>query len=273
MQIYAFLFLFLFLIFISFMKAQDTKNIFEANKDIQFCGAGLLNYTIKIASVISKKHKLNPSRKLSTVFTPIRIILDTTYFEEQGNQLSNISDKVSMLKEAMTKAVDALKNILEVEDYGNDIFGDLNEDLFAYYNIYDWDPIFNDTSDIPADFIILAKFEDLPTGVLAAAMPVLLYKYTNRPIAGLLSVSTNPNFYSNTNSKEYFSIVFLHELTHALGFLESMYPYFPQGINNILMKKTIRGKLRTLIKTPKVVERARKYFIKIKRISIILILK
>ena len=39
-----------------------------------------------------------------------------------------------------------------------------------------------------------------------------------------------------------------------------MFPFFPQGIDNILMKKVIRGVERTLIKTPKVVERSKKYF-------------
>jgi hypothetical protein len=39
-----------------------------------------------------------------------------------------------------------------------------------------------------------------------------------------------------------------------------MYPFFPQGYDNIIMQKEIRGKTRTLIKTPKVVETARKYF-------------
>ena len=257
------IFVFLFFNFILFIKTQDTKNIFEDNKDIRFCGAGLLKNEIKISSIISKKHKLNPSRKLSTQFSPIRIILDTSDFEETGNQLPEIKDKIPILKKAMIKAVNALKDILEVENYGDDIFGDLNQAIFNQYKIKKWNPVFDDTSNIPADLIILAKFEEegeFPQGVLAAAMPILLYTLTNRPIVGLLSVSRSSSFYSYTHIKEYFSVVFLHELTHALGFLESMYPYFPQGYNNIIMQKKIRGKTRTLIKTPKVVERARKYF-------------
>ena len=48
--------------------------------------------------------------------------------------------------------------------------------------------MFNNNLDIPADLIILARFEEneFPPGVLASAMPILLYKYTNRPIVGLL---------------------------------------------------------------------------------------
>ncbi len=88
-------------------------------------------------------------------------------------------------------------------------------------------------------------------------MPIYLYEVTKRPIVGLLTVSYSADFYAYNHYKEYFSLVFLHELTHALGFLESMFQYFPQK-NDLLIKKTIRGVEHTLIKSPRVVERARK---------------
>ena len=91
-------------------------------------------------------------------------------------------------------------------------------------------------------------------------MPLVLYKLTNRPIIGLLTVSRSPSFFSYTNVKEYFSFVFLHELTHVLGFLQGMFPYYPPEVGDILTYKVIRGVNRTLISTPKVVDRAKKYF-------------
>ena len=258
-----FFLLILFFNLLVLLKTQKIKSVFEDNKSNRFCGAGLQKHEIKISSVISQKHKLNPSRKLSIKFTPIRIILDTSYFDKQSESLSAIKDKVPMLKEAMNKAINALKDIFEVENYGNDIFGNLTETFLKDYKINDRNSTLYDSPEIPADLIIIAKIEEegeFPQGVLASAMPILLYPLTNRPIVGLLTVSRSESFYSSSHIQEYFSVVFLHELTHALGFLESMYPYFPQGIDNILMQKEIRGKTRTLIKTPKVVERARKYF-------------
>ena len=241
---------------------QEPKSIFEQNKNVRFCGADLEHHEIKISSKISKKHQLNPSRKLSTLYYPIRIILDTTYFEQQGTQINAVMNQISMLKEAMNKAIKGLSDILEVEQYGNDIFTDLTQTFLDEYGVYNWNPNFN-INDVSADLIIIAKFEEegqFPQGVLASAMPLLLYPETNRPIVGLLTVSRSEDFYVYSHIKEYYSHVFLHELTHVLGFLESMFPYFPQGKENILMQKTIRGIQRTLIKTPKVVERARKYF-------------
>ena len=253
--------LFIFISLFYFIITQNSTDIFQKNKNLRFCGANLFKYEIKISSKISQKNKLN--RKLSTVFSPIRILLDTTYFEEQGKQIAQIKDKVSLLKEAMNKAVKALTDILEVENYGNDIFVDLTEDFLHKYFIYSWNKIINNKNDIPADLIILTKFEEegqFPQGVLASAMPILLYKETNRPIVGLLTVSRSASFYSYSHIKEYFSLVFLHELTHALGFLESMFPFWSGGTDYILMEKEIRGMKRTLIKTPKVVELAKKYF-------------
>ena len=253
-----------FLCFLEFILNQDAKNIFDVYKNLNFCGVGLNKYEIKISPVISQKNKSNPNRKLSTVFSPIRILLDTTYFDIQGSQLISIKDKVPMLKEAMNKAVKALSDILEVENYGNDIFYDiLNQNFFYYYKIYNWNPIFNNNNNIPADLIIIAKFEEegeFPQGVLASAMPLILYQSTNRPIVGLLTVSRSESFYSYTHIKEYFSTVFLHELTHALGFLESMFPYFPQGIDKLLKKMEIRGKQRTLIISSKVIGKAKQFF-------------
>ena len=246
------------------INAQNSSDIFEQNKNVRFCGADLKDHEIIISSKISKKRQINPSRKLSTNYEPIRIILDTTYLEDQGNEILSLKDKIPMIKEAMNKSVKALSDILEVERYGNDIFVDLNETLFNKYKIYKWNPIFNNSDDIPADLIILTKFEEIgefPQGVLASAMPLVLYKETNRPIVGLLTVSRSPSFYSYTHVKEYFSFVFLHELTHVLGFLQAMFPFISYFIReDILTYKVIRGLNRTLIKTPKVVERAKKYF-------------
>ena len=230
--------LFIFISLFYFIITQNSTDIFQKNKNLRFCGANLFKYEIKISSKISQKNKLN--RKLSTVFSPIRILLDTTYFEEQGKQIAQIKDKVSLLKEAMNKAVKALTDILEVENYGNDIFVDLTEDFLHKYFIYSWNKIINNKNDIPADLIILTKFEEegqFPQGVLASAMPILLYKETNRPIVGLLTVSRSASFYSYSHIKEYFSLVFLHELTHALGFLESMFPFWSGGTDYINGKR------------------------------------
>lgn len=58
----------------------------------------------------------------------------------------------------------------------------------------------------------------------------------------------------------------MHELIHILGFSPSLSSFYVDenlnklGIESVLTKKVIRGVERTLIKTPKVLEFAKKYF-------------
>jgi hypothetical protein len=101
---------------------------------------------------------------------------------------------------------------------------------------------------------------EFPTGVLAAAVPIKLDSYTNRPTIGLLIVAKETTFYSYNRVMEYFSEVFLHELTHALGFLEDMFQYYPGGYSKTIGSKEIRGTIRPIMITPKVLEHAKKYF-------------
>ena len=76
----------------------------------------------------------------------------------------------------------------------------------------------------------------------------------------MLNLTNNISYYSARRIKEYFRLVILHELTHALGFLYQMFYYFPVGINNTVSVEYIRGAYRYVIKTPKVLEMAKKYF-------------
>ena len=139
---------------------QNSTHIFEQNKNLRFRGADLQKHEIMISSTISKNHQMNPSRRLTTI-SPIRIILDTTYLEEVGNQILSLKDKIPMIKEEMNKAVKALNDIIEVEQYGNYIFTYLNQTLFDKYRVYSTNPLFEDNTNIPADFIILTKFEEI----------------------------------------------------------------------------------------------------------------
>ena len=76
----------------------------------------------------------------------------------------------------------------------------------------------------------------------------------------ILTITIDTLFFTLRRVTEYFSLVILHELTHALGFLYTMFPYFPNGAEGTYTKANIRGVERTVIKTPKVLEVARKYF-------------
>ena len=258
------LFLFLFFFYnIFIINSKKEKDIFNEFKNLRFCGADLIKHEIKFFSNSSKIVRNNSSRHLSGLYRPIRVYLETTYFEYQGSQDYNLKNKMPLLIDALNIAVKGIKGLLEVEDMDNQyLFMDAIS-TFTYYGIEKWSPIFNTGGDIKSDFLIVVKFDnrnELPNGILASAVPVKLEKATYRPIIGLLTVGRDTSFYSFQKVKEYFNQVFLHELTHALGFLGTMFPYYPNGYSGTVASHYIRGKQRNLIITPKVVEFAKKYF-------------
>ena len=63
------------------------------------------------------------------------------------------------------------------------------------------------------------------------------------------------------NVEHYFSNVFIHELTHAFGFLSEAFQYFPGGEKETIFNEMDKNVIiRYYIKTKKVVEFAKKYY-------------
>ena len=256
------------LVFILFnIKANSKKepDIFDYAKNLRFCGVDLFSQKPKILpNPISKK---NRTRALSTTnYKPIRIFVETTHFEYQGQQNSSLSNQVPIIKSSLDKSVEAIKGLIQVKDTGDDTnyFKDVIHGFFREHNIQSWSPIFDNGADIKSDFLIIVKFDTeykFPKGVLASAYPLYLEPDTKRPLISLLTITTDPQYFNMRRVNEYFSEVILHELTHALGFLNSMYDHFPGGRENTVNnQEIIRGVQRSIIKTPKVVELAKKYF-------------
>ena len=257
-------FLNIIFVIINFKSFSNEQNdIFNITKNLRFCGADLFSQNLKFPNQKGKIY--NKSRSLiSTEYKPIRIFVETTYFEYQGNNYTNLSSIVPIIKTALSKAVDGIKGLIKVKQNDETIFSkDVIKNLSETYNVTRWDPIFDNNTDIKSDFLIIVKFDTeriFPQGVLASAMPIYLEPETNRPLIGLLTITIDTNYFTLRRVEEYFSEVILHELTHALGFLYTMFPYFPNGIEGTYTTANIRGIQRTIIKTPKVLEVARKYF-------------
>ena len=210
----------------------EQKDIFDISKNLRFCGADLFSQDLTFP--IQNEFKSKKTRSLSAAdYKPIRIFVETTYFEYQGNYYSELSSIVPIIKTALNKAVKGIKGLIEVVPNDEiNYYKDVIKNLFAQYNILRWDPIFDNNSDIKSDFLIIVKFDierNFPQGVLASAMPIYLEPETNRPLIGLLTLTIDTHYFSLRRVEEYFSEVILHELTHALGFLNTMFRHFPNG--------------------------------------------
>ena len=258
---YLFFNIYFFFLFIR-INSKENDDIFEYTKNLKFCGADILSKKINYPKSNINQKK---TRNLNTItYKPIRVYVETTYFDYQAENTTELKDIVPIIKVALNKSVEGIKGLLEVEDKGDiNYFKDVIIDLFNEHNIKKWDPIFDNGADIKSDFLIVVKFDtehNFPEGVLASAVPIYLEPDTNRPLVGLLEISTEKSFFNKRRVTEYFSEVILHELTHALGFLYDMFKYFPNGLNATLNVSMVRGYDRTHIITKKVVETAKKYF-------------
>jgi hypothetical protein len=254
-------FLFQLFIICKIFVIKTEKDIFDHLKNLRFCGADLVKNNITKYQN-NTKPKNNTKRGLSTEYSPIRIYLETTYFEWQASESPFFKEKLPLLKEALNRALNGIKSLIQVEEVDQSLFNDAYSYFYNNY-VYNWNPIFNrKVVDIKSDFVLAVRFaniEEFPPGVLAAAVPIK-FGYNYKPIIGLLMIGIDTSFYSHDRVMEYFSEVFLHELTHALGFLGGMFQYYPGGLENTIKNKKIRGIERTIMITPKVVEHAKKYF-------------
>ena len=254
-------FLFQLFIICKIFVIKTEKDIFDHLKNLRFCGADLVKNNITKYQN-NTKPKNNTKRGLSTEYSPIRIYLETTYFEWQASESPFFKEKLPLLKEALNRALNGIKSLIQVEEVDQSLFNDAYSYFYNNY-VYNWNPIFNrKVVDIKSDFVLAVRFaniEEFPPGVLAAAVPIK-FGDNYKPIIGLLMIGIDTSFYSHDRVMEYFSEVFLHELTHALGFLGGMFQYYPGGLENTIKNKIIRGIERTIMITPKVVEHAKKYF-------------
>ena len=99
----------LFLFIFPLINSKEEKDIFEANKNLRFCGADLMHHQAN--QYISQVEKLKSNRssrprKLEAItFRPIRIFLETAYLEYQGENNVALKYKIPTIKKSLDKAV------------------------------------------------------------------------------------------------------------------------------------------------------------------------
>ena len=259
MEIFSYFIILLY--FVSKVDMKEEKDIFEVNKNLRFCGADYLKHGIKFFPKTANK---SSTRHLSTTkFTPIKIYLESTYLESQGEDFPYLKDMIPKYKKALNMVIKAVTSLLKVQEETDNIFSQIGPDFFNYYKVYKWNPIFENGSYLNSNYLLIVKIDNtnqLKDGVNAAAMPIVFDPYNNRPIVGIIIINNKSQNINMGRIIEYYSQVFLHELTHALGFAYQIFSLFPGGLEKTAVQKTIRGVKRNLIITPKVVETAKRYF-------------
>ena len=205
-------------------------------------------------------------RKLEQSFSqPIRIFADTTYIKSQSSTDKNLQKIVSLLEPALKKCINTFNLLLNVTKISEKL------NIISNENLNDWKfsgkinpSLMENGEGISADLIILLKFpenEEEENFDLATSYFGILDEETKRPLVGIIKIDKNINLSLN-NSDLYLESILLHEITHVLGFHYELFQYFPGGLGNIIYEEEEQrtGVLKKFIKTPKLLEFAKKYF-------------
>jgi hypothetical protein len=193
-----------------------------------------------------------------TSWTSIRIYVDYTQLDSQLKSKMITSSYYDSIKSLTNKTISLYQTLLNVKRSPNK----LKLNVKCVDNV---DPkIF--TEGIDTDLIIFPSVsEDDGGDVEASAGYCAQDGITYRPLAGTIEFASNLNF-TQKNSDNYIIMLILHELNHILCFHDQLFPYFIDfngkkiPLAETITSEVINGKTRTLLKSPKVLEKARKHF-------------
>ena len=207
------------------------------------CGANDIK-DIKINKVSQPTNK----RRLTTVYTPIKIKLDYSYLDSQQNSdetritkikkvldntLTYFEKLLSVLHTDFSYQPTHFKNFCKIPVFGSD------------YNSWGYDN----------DLVIIPYFSDtLQSSVLAAATACVAISETMEPKMGVIMINPNLDF-SYTNSERFLTMLFLHEISHVLIFHQAF--FFSLNMISELQKN---GETIYYIKTPNVLKKAKLHY-------------
>jgi leishmanolysin len=231
----------------------------------------LLNFMLSIYFMLNKKcgvekyrnkkrhqvnvHGENGLRNLQlSDWTQIRIYIDYDMLDSQELE----DDLKDNLKQTMDNTIALFQTLVQVKPLSKPLILKECEDGVSISNLIK-------TEGVNADLILIPYIDDTAgSDVEASAGPCANDDLTGRPIMGSIGFS-NRTDYSRTNAQEYYTIIALHELTHVFVFLDFQGFINPNTIqqlkqSDIIGSVTVNGKTRSIIKTPKVIQAARKHF-------------
>ena len=192
--------------------------IFLIRKTNSFkCGVNLLN--------TSKPKKINTTskniRNLQNITShEMRIMIDYEILERQLSNGTIDEDYYSNISKALNSSINYLQKLFYVEGYRYLMFNGVsfpNSDTYIIRN--EISNILN--KEIDTDLILIPKVYFIEEGVDAAAYPIVLSSYDGRPVIGGILLGTHYD-YSMINSHNFIVMLLLHEITHVLGFSNSL---------------------------------------------------
>ena len=197
-----------------------------------FCGIHLhstlsQNKSKKNITLKSKKNKnnlYNNKRQLSNEYTSLNIIIDNQYlsYQLQNNIISE--KKYELIINSLNTATLMLSSLISIEKNNNHISLDKDEILEkCHLGEYLYKEEYLSPNEISSDSIIIyPRFHNYDqngqNNILASAKYCYLDEDSKRPLAGFIYIEQNITEIEmrKINIDKYYSMIFLHELTHIL---------------------------------------------------------
>ncbi len=201
---------------------------------------------------ISLDNSLN-SKLRNTESSEIRIEVD---YEILAKQISD--PLLAGIKNSFAQAIAAFQKYLKVKNPKTYEF--TSNSLNGYeldFKPQDVTKLLNNELSA-ADVYLVPYISSLEENVDAAAYPILVDPESNRPILGGVLLGTHFDF-SIKNKDRFLTMLLLHEISHVLAFNDDLFPLF-EGITEPIKIIAVNGLFRGLLKTPKVLEKARGHF-------------
>ena len=203
-------------------------------------------------------------------YNPIRIYPDFSYIKDQSKVNSNLSKIEQLIEDSLKNTIKLVQKLIKVIPLSDPINKITSEDLFQWgFHSNNFNKaLLESGSGVEADLIILLRFLGIKEENLlkdnefaSISNKFILNEITKRPIVGVIYLNSNIDL-NLENVDIYLKYIFLHELTHILGFHYDLFQYFPGGLQNTIKTKKEKrtNKEKKFITTPKVVNFAKKYY-------------
>ena len=227
------------------------------------------SYNISNFDLHSKNDIINTKRNLVSNPQPIRIYIDTDYLANSGFT----PEDLEIYKYALNRAKKALEDLIEIDREYIDFSTKLNS-LFST-NIYEgFNKVFmnynliNGDFNPEADLLILVRIpggsEYSEINTCKEKSGIISTNAKGRPIIGYIVINIYleiENINDDRYKKELYSTMFLHQLTHILGFsktiLNGKVTFQSSSITRMSKNKPI---IKTLISHTTLINEAKKYF-------------
>ena len=231
-----------------------------------FCGSNFLPKKDIKKLIINSTKNNSQKRKLDPIeYIPINIIIDNKYLSHQlQNHIVN-EERYNLITNALNSAAEMLSSLILVEK--NDYRVTLTENLILENchlgeNLYDHSLL--ETDALSSDSIVIyPRFhffkQSNPKNILSSASFCAM-NYEGRPLAGYIYIEGNLTDIEirKNNVDKYYTMIFLHELTHILIFDSDLL----RMNNNFEIKENIMilDQARTLLSSTKVLSMAKRHF-------------